>query len=320
MALPLLPHLFCGFYRFSPGKGFFMTLSKLLLPLLIAGNLSSAWAAGQIVPSSTTFHVTADEALKSKLPPDIAKRGYIVAGTNPNTPPTTFFQQDNKTLAGREIDVMNAVAARLGVEVRWQDTGGFDNIIPGLKSGRYDVALSNINATKNVSSRSISSVTTMRRGWGLSRVKTLILRHLPLLMPCAGRKWAPAGTTQIGRLEAASKICTDAGKPPIKIAVFPDRPSGVQAVVSGRVPMFFGPYEGLTYQVSQVKPLTLTGTIHVDDAPVSVAFPKQSALEEAVQASLNSLIKDGTYQQILDKWSIGFGAVKESKRNEEIFG
>jgi polar amino acid transport system substrate-binding protein len=56
----------------------------------------------------------------------------------------------------------------------------------------------------------------------------------------------------------------------------------------------------------------LTGTIHVDDAPVSVAFPKQSALEEAVQASLNSLIKDGTYQQILDKWSIGFGAVKES--------
>ena len=86
-----------------------MTLSKLLLPLLIAGSLSSAWAAGQVVPSSTTFHVTADEALKSKLPPDIAKRGYIVAGTNPNTPPTTFFQEDNKTLAGREIDVMNAV-------------------------------------------------------------------------------------------------------------------------------------------------------------------------------------------------------------------
>ena len=121
-----------------------MTLSKLLLPLLIAGNLSSAWAAEQVVPSSTTFHVTADDALKSKLPADIAKRGYIVAGTNPNTPPTTFFQEDNKTLAGREIDVMNAVAARLGVEVRWQDTGGFDNIIPGLKSGRYDVALSNI--------------------------------------------------------------------------------------------------------------------------------------------------------------------------------
>ena len=298
-----------------------MTLSKLLLPLLIAGNLSSAWAAGQIVPSSTTFHVTADEALKSKLPPDIAKRGYIVAGTNPNTPPTTFFQQDNKTLAGREIDVMNAVAARLGVEVRWQDTGGFDNIIPGLKSGRYDVALSNINATKKrLEQVDFVSYYDASRLGVISRKDANIAPFTSFNAVCGQEVGAGAGTTQIGRLEAASKICTDAGKPPIKIAVFPDRPSGVQAVVSGRVPMFFGPYEGLTYQVSQVKPLTLTGTIHVDDAPVSVAFPKQSALEEAVQASLNSLIKDGTYQKILDKWSIGFGAVKESKRNEEIFG
>ncbi len=77
-----------------------MTLSKLLLPLLIAGNLSSAWGAGQVVPSSTTFHVTADEALKSKLPPDIAKRGYIVAGTNPNTPPTTFSRKTIKRSPG----------------------------------------------------------------------------------------------------------------------------------------------------------------------------------------------------------------------------
>ncbi|VTM75478.1 Uncharacterised protein [Raoultella planticola] len=84
-------------------------------------------------------------------------------------------------------------------------------------------------------------------------------------------------------------------------------------MVSGRVPMFFGPYEGLTWQVNRIKTLALSGTIHVDDAPVSVALQKQSPLEEAIQASINSLINDGTYQKILDKWSIGFGAVKESK-------
>ena len=59
----------------------------------------------------------------------------------------TFYKEDNKTLAGREIDIMNAVGERLGIAVEWRDTGGFDNIIPGLKTGRYDVALSNINAT-----------------------------------------------------------------------------------------------------------------------------------------------------------------------------
>ncbi len=298
-----------------------MKLANVLIPLLMAGNVSSVWAAEQNVPASSTFTVSPDASLQGKLPADISKRGYIVAGTNPNTPPTTFFKEDNKTLAGREIDIMNAVAARLGVDVRWQDTGGFDNIIPGLKSGRYDVALSNINATKKRLEQVdfISYYDASRLGV-ISRKDANIAPFTSFDAVCGQEIGAGAGTTQIGRLEAASKNCTDAGKKPVKIAVFPDRPSGVQAVVSGRVPLFFGPYEGLTYQVSQVKPLTMSGQIHVDDAPVSIALPKQSPLEEAIQASLNSLIKDGTYQKILDKWSIGFGAVKESKRNEEIFG
>ncbi|MCU5773604.1 ABC transporter substrate-binding protein [Erwiniaceae bacterium BAC15a-03b] len=296
-----------------------MKLSTLMLPLLMAGSLSSAWAAEQNVPAHTTFNVTADNQLKSKLPEDILKRGYILAGTNPNTPPTTFYQEDNKTLAGREIDIMSAVAARLGVAVHWQDTGGFDNIIPGLKSGRYDVALSNINATKKRMDQVdfVSYYDASRLGV-ISRKDANIAPFTSFLEVCGKEIGAGAGTTQLTRLDDASKACQAAGKQPIKIAVFPDRPSGVQAVVSGRVPLFFGPYEGLTWQVQQVKPLTMSGEIHVNDAPVSIAFPKASPLEEAVQASLNSLIKDGTYQKILEKWSIGFGAVKEAKRNEEI--
>ncbi|MBP2169491.1 polar amino acid transport system substrate-binding protein [Erwinia toletana] len=296
-----------------------MKLSTLMLPLLMAGSLSSAWAAEQNVPAHTTFNVSADNQLKSKLPEDILKRGYILAGTNPNTPPTTFYQADNKTLAGREIDIMNAVAARLGVEVHWQDTGGFDNIIPGLKSGRYDVALSNINATKKRMDQVdfVSYYDASRLGV-ISRKDANIAPFTSFLDVCGKEIGAGAGTTQLTRLDDASKACQAAGKEAIKVAVFPDRPSGVQAVVSGRVPLFFGPYEGLTWQVQQVKPLTMSGEIHVNDAPVSIAFPKASPLEEAVQASLNSLIKDGTYQKILDKWSIGFGAVKEAKRNEEI--
>ncbi len=37
-----------------------------------------------------------------------------------------------------------------------------------------------------------------------------------------------------------------------------------------------------------MKPLTMSGQISVNDAPVSIAFPKGSGLEEAVQAALNS--------------------------------
>ncbi|WP_017345917.1 transporter substrate-binding domain-containing protein [Pantoea sp. A4] len=288
--------------------------------LALALSTHGALAAEQAVPTDSSLHVQADAALTKLLPADIAKRGFIVAGTNPNTPPTTFYKEDNKTLAGREIDIMNAVGERLGIQVQWRDTGGFDNIIPGLKSGRYDVALSNVNATP-----ARAKIIDFVSYYDASRLGIISLKSANVTpftsfdAVCGKEVGAGSGTTQVTRLEEASKACVSAGKPPIKVSVFPDRPAGVQAVVSGRVPMFFGPYEGLLWQVKVIKPLALSGEISVNDAPVSVAFPKDSALEPAVQAALNSLIKDGSYQKILDHWGIGFGAVKTAKRNQEIF-
>ncbi|ARU95251.1 ABC transporter substrate-binding protein [Tatumella citrea] len=293
---------------------------KGIAVVVSALSATSALAADLSVPTHSSIQVKEDPALNKLLPADIAKRGYIVAATNPNTPPTTFFETDNKTLAGREIDVMNAVGQRLGVQVQWRNSGGFDNIIPGLKTGRYDVALSNINATQTrlklidfVSYYDASKL-------GVISLKSSDIKPFTSFDAlCGNQVGAGSGTTQVTRLEDASKQCQTEGKKPIQVAVFPDRPAGVQAVVSGRVPMFLGPYEGLIWQVKQIKPATVSGVLTVNDAPVSVAFPKDSPLEPAVQAALNSLIKDGSYQKILDHWGIGFGAVKQSLRNEEIF-
>lgn len=297
-----------------------MKITKGITLFAFAIGAHTSFAAEPSVPTEISLHVSADPALKSLIPDDFLKRGYIIAGTNPNTPPTTFYKEDNKTLAGREIDIMNAVGERLGIAVQWRDTGGFDNIIPGLKTGRYDVALSNINATPT-RLKQIDFV-----GYYNASLLGIIARKDAGITPfkslsdvCGKEVGAGSGTTQVTRLEDASKACEAAGKQPIKVAIFPDRPAGVQAVVSGRVPMFLGPYEGLLWQVNVIKPLTMSGEITVSDAPVSVAFPKASPLEPAVQAALNSLIKDGSYRKILDKWGIGFGAVTEARRNEEIF-
>lgn len=297
-----------------------MKFIKGMSVLALAFSAQASFAAEPSVPAESSVHVNADPALKSLLPADILKRGYIVAGTNPNTPPTTFYKEDNKTLAGREIDIMNAVGERLGIAVQWRDTGGFDNIIPGLKTGRYDVALSNINATparlKQIDFVGYYSASLLGI---ISRKDAGVTPFKSLNDVCGKEVGAGSGTTQVTRLEEASKACETAGKPPIRVAIFPDRPAGVQAVVSGRVPFFLGPYEGLLWQTKVIKPLTMTGEITVSDAPVSVAFPKASPLEPAVQAALNSLIKDGSYRKILDNWGIGFGAVTEARRNEEIF-
>jgi len=288
---------------------------------LAAGAFSAPlFAADGDTPFRTTFtSIKADASLHDSLPEALKKTGYIVAGTNPNTPPTTFYGSDNKTLEGREIDIMTAVAERLGVAIHWRDTGGFDNIIPGLKSGRYDVALANIDATK----KRLEQIDFV--GYFRASKLAVIARkdaNLPvstsLSQLCGETVGAGAGTSQILRLQEASAQCVAEKKAAIEIPIFPDRPAGVQAVISGRVPMFFGPYEGLRYQAGHVPVLTLSGDINIDGTTVSIALPKQSELQKPVQAALNSLIADGTYQQILDKWDIGYGAVKTAGINEEI--
>jgi len=293
---------------------------RLLLSLVMAlAPAKGLFAADQNVPYASSVSTSADPALHATLPQDIQQQGFIVAGTNPNTPPTTFYQADNKTLAGREIDIVSAVAERLGIKVHWRDTGGFDNIIPGLKSGRYDVAVANIDATV----QRLKQVDFV--GYYNASKLALIARKDSNLGPfnqfmdlCGQTVGAGAGTSQVTRLQAASQECQQSHKPTITIPIFPDRPAGVQAVISGRVPMFFGPYEGLRYQVSQVKPLALAGEITIEDTIVSMALPKASPLEKPIQAALNSLIADGTYQKILDKWQIGFGAVKHAGLNQEV--
>lgn len=62
---------------------------RSLMLLALALSTHGALAAEQAVPTDSSLHVQADAALTKLLPADIAKRGFIVAGTNPNTPPTT---------------------------------------------------------------------------------------------------------------------------------------------------------------------------------------------------------------------------------------
>ncbi len=297
-------------------------MTKPALISAIAALLAVPGAFAAPAPGSVPFDATAtpaaDAALHATLPEAIQKRGYIVAGTNPNTPPTTFYKADNKTLAGREIDIISAVADRLGVQLQLKDTGGFDNIIPGLKSGRYDAALANIDANPKrleqvdfVGYYNASKLALVAR----SDAKLGTFDSLDAL--CGQTVGAGAGTSQVTRLQQASEACVAAGNKPITVPIFPDRPAGVQAVMSSRVPMFFGPYEGLRYQANRLKGMTLAGEITIEDTIVSIALPKQSPLGKPIQAALNSLIADGTYQQILDKWEIGFGAVKSAGLNED---
>src|SRR5689334_16292657 len=78
---------------------------------------------------------------------DTASGDPIVAAADPSLLPYNFLESDGKTFQGINVDLAAALSKQLGRTVEFQ-SAGFDTIIPGLQSGRYDVALTGMFDTK----------------------------------------------------------------------------------------------------------------------------------------------------------------------------
>ncbi len=106
-----------------------------------ANNTNSEGASG----SSSSASVKQDDKLAALVPAEIAKRGTLKVGTDPTYAPNEF-RDDNDKIVGFDIDLFNAVSKKLGLKAEY--TGSiFDNIIPGVQGGSYDVGVSSFTFT-----------------------------------------------------------------------------------------------------------------------------------------------------------------------------
>jgi len=75
----------------------------------------------------------------------IRKSGTIVIASEGKFAPFNFVEGGQ--LAGFEIDVANAVAARMGLKVEWK-TMGFDGLLVGLQQDRWDLVIASHGITE----------------------------------------------------------------------------------------------------------------------------------------------------------------------------
>ena len=71
----------------------------------------------------------------------------ITVVTDATWPPMEFVNED-KELAGYDIDLMNAIADAAGFEVEFQNTA-WDGIFAGLGTGEYDAVISSVTITED---------------------------------------------------------------------------------------------------------------------------------------------------------------------------
>jgi polar amino acid transport system substrate-binding protein len=257
--------------------------------------------------------VSADPALAAKVPDTIKADGKITVGTEATYAPAEFLDADGKTVIGFDVDLFKAVASRLGLNAEFQQST-FGNIIPGVGTGKYEAGVSAFTVNKERIQQA-NMVTYFSAGtqWATKKGNPA---GVSTGEPCGKNIAVQKDTVQLDDITARSKACTSAGKPAVNIHPYPGQDQVANSVVSGKDDAMLADSPVVAYAVKQTGgQLETVGDIY-DSAPYGYVVAKPSTqFAEALRASVQSLIDDGTYQKILAKWGVQSGAIKTSQIN-----
>ena len=256
-----------------------------------------------------------DEALAAKVPDAVKSDGKIVIGTDSSYPPNEFLDTDGKTVIGFDVDLFNAVAAKLGLKTEYQ-SAVFDAIIPGVQSGKYEAGVSSFTINDE-RKQQVNMVSYFNAGtqWGTKKGNPTGVQP----DDACGKKVAVQTNTVQDTDDLSSKrqdACKSAGKPAITIDRYQRQDQATAAVVSGKDDAMLADSPVLAYAVKQTNgQLELLGDIY-DAAPYGYVVEKdQTEFAQAIADAVKALITDGTYKTILDKWGVQGGAIDNPAAN-----
>jgi len=252
-----------------------------------------------------------DQVLVKMVPTDVAADGTLTFGSDGTYPPNEFVGTDGKTMEGMDIDLGTAIAAKLGLKAAFVNAP-FDSIIPGIQSGKYEAGISSFTDNKD-REKILDFVTYYSAGssWAAKTGSTLTPDTA-----CGKNIAVQKGTVQVDDITARSKTCTTAGKPAIKINQYQSQQDATATVVSGKNDAMLAdsPITGYAVKTSNGQ-LAVISTVY-DTAPYGIGLPKAKGdFAKAVQGAITSMIADGSYKTILDKYGAADGGVTASVIN-----
>lgn len=255
---------------------------------------------------------TFNQAAADKVPQEIRDRGSITVAMDASYAPNEFFDEDGKTIIGTDADLADAIGKTLGLKVVKQNAT-FDSIIPGLAAGKFDIALSSFTDTKE-REKTVDMVTYLTAGTGFYTTAKNPTEVETLEDLCGKKVAVQKGTVQQEDVEAQNKKCDT----PIDIQVFTQQTDVDLALTSGKAQVALADSPVAQYAVKQSEGTLKSTGKDYDSAPYGIAVGKETGLTEAVQAAVQELMDNGTYQAILDKWGLASGAISESKVNDGV--
>jgi polar amino acid transport system substrate-binding protein len=269
--------------------------------LSLTGCVNNTSATPQ--PSASAV-VSVDSSAAALLPADVAKAGVLTVASDASYAPNEFKDADGNAI-GWEIELADAVAAKLGLTAEVSQAS-FDNIIPSVVGGKFDLGISSFTDTLE-REQQVDFINYFSAGnlWATAAGKNVDPENACGLTVAA----MTGGWQATDELPARSAACVEAGKAPLEILQFDDNAAATNAAALGKADAVSADSPVTLYAVAQSKGKLVVAGKTFDAAPYGIVLAKDSGLAPAVQAALESLVADGTYGEILTAWGVVDGGL-----------
>ncbi|MET9562636.1 MULTISPECIES: ABC transporter substrate-binding protein [Streptomyces] len=296
--------------------------------IAVAGALLLTGCGDQTKDKESGGSDTADSSaapLADKLPQAIRDKGVIKVGSDIAYAPVEFKDDSGKTV-GIDPDLADAMGKQLGVKFEFEN-GTFDTLLGGLRSKRYDIAMSAMTDTKNRQD-GIDADTGKKVGEGVDFVDYFTAgvsiytkkgadQGIKTWSDLCGKKLVvQRGTVSHDLAKSEAKKCAK-GKA-ISIEAFDNDQQAQTRLRSGGADAGSSDFPVAAYAVKTSgggKDFQLVGE-QVEAAPYGIAVAKSNTeVRDAVKAALDAIIANGEYKKIIEKWGVDAGAVEEATIN-----
>ena len=192
-----------------------------------------------------------------------------------------------------------------------------------MASGKYDAAVYNITVT-NERKTKFDFATYRQDTLGFYVKSDSKITQINTAPDIAGKKIiVDSGTNQEAVLLAWDKENRAKGLAPLQPVYVTDKAASTLAIQSGRADATFGPNVSGAYQARLTGKTRLVGIVPggwPKTANIAVTLKKGNGLVDAVQASLNGAIANGSYLQVLDRWAESDEKIAHSEINPPGLG
>ncbi|GAB3596635.1 ABC transporter substrate-binding protein [Microbacterium tumbae] len=242
----------------------------------------------------------------------------LTLATDANYPPCQFFEEGSDEMIGYEVELWDAIAEKLGVTLEIENTQ-FASLIPGVQSGRYDLAMECISdsAEREEQVSFVNYIYDKTAAVTLESYEGPITEGDPLSL-CGQTMGAQTGFDTIDKVaDILNPECEADGRDPVVIQEYPNAADTYSALNSERIDFLVLGTAGAAYMAqTAASPVTYWAIESFPQKYLGAAIaPDDAELQDAWLAGLEAVIADGTYDKILADWGMEILALEEPGNN-----